>query len=124
MEISWGKDEQCPAVTAPNTVSSLDRISGVVLTRHTHPGRASLLRGSLTFGTAVRLRLPSHTASRRKTSGCHLASLSSRAVAFDSRLPPTGPAGDFHPQSPTHAQRTSAPLRSPQLAWEHVKDLT
>ncbi|MEO2046018.1 MAG: hypothetical protein ABGX16_05535, partial [Pirellulales bacterium] len=30
----------------------------------------------------------------------------SRAVAFTSRLPPIGPAGDFHPQSLHHAQRT------------------
>ena len=84
---------------------------------HAHPGPGSLRRGSLAFGAAVRIQLPSHTPSRERfplsTSQCP-----SHAVAFRSRLPPTGPAKDFHLQSLNHAQRTQSgyallPFRPP-----------
>ena len=39
---------------------------GLRVGRHTCPGQASLHRGSLAFGTTVRLGLPSHTASRQR----------------------------------------------------------
>ena len=69
---------------------------GLRVVRHAHPGRTSLARGSLMFGTAVRLGLPSHTASRRR---CWLASCHLHLVP----LPPTrgclrqAPQGTFTP---------------------------
>ena len=93
----------------PRLLSQLRSEIGRRASGRTYPAWASLLRGSLAFGAAVRLGLPSHTASRQRFGSS--SSPSSRAVASDSRLPPTGPAGDFHPQSLIHAQRTLSRLR-------------
>ena len=103
-EISWGKVKQCPAASALNTPGPRSDIRRRV-DEHACPGPRSLHKGSLAFGAAVRLRLPSHTPSRERLR-LSIVQAPSRAVAFTSRLPPIGPAGDFHPQSLHHAQRT------------------
>ena len=103
-EISWGKVKQCPAAAALHTLRPRSDI-GRRVDEHACPGPKSLLKGSLAFGAAVRLRLPSHTPSRERLR-LSIVQAPSRAVAFTSRLPPIGPAGDFHPQSLHHAQRT------------------
>src|ERR1035438_3699982 len=41
--------------------------------------------------------------------------LTESAVAFGSQLPPTDSAGDFHPQSIIHVQRTRSPYGSLRL---------
>ena len=104
-EISWGKVMQCPAAAAFNTPRPRSDI-GRRVARHANPGPSSLLEDSLAFSAAVRLRLPSHTPSRER-SRLSIVQTPSRAVAFASRLPPIGPAGDFHPQSHLHVHRTS-----------------
>lgn len=104
-EISWGKVKQCPAapaLTTPRPRSDIGRRVGA----YTRPGSGCLHKGSLTFGAAVRLRLPSHTPSRVKLRLFISDQTPYRAVAFGSWLPPTGPTGDLHPQSLYHAQRT------------------
>ena len=103
-EISWGKVKQCPAASALNTPRPRSDI-GRRVDKHACPGPRSLHKGSLSFSAAVRIRLPSHTPSRERLR-LSIVQTPSRAVAFTSRLPPTGPAGDFHPQSLHHAQRT------------------
>lgn len=103
-EISWGKVKQCPAAAALNTPRPRPDI-GCRAARHANPGPRSLRKGSLAFSAAVRLRLPPHTPSRERLR-LSIVQTPSRAVAFTSRLPPIGPAGDFHPQSLHHAQRT------------------
>ena len=104
-EISWDKVKQCPAA-ALNTPGPRSDIRRRV-DEHACPGPRSLHKGSLAFGAAVRLRLPSHTPSRERLR-LSIVQAPSRAVAFTSRFPPIGPAGDFHPQSLHHAQRTRA----------------
>ncbi len=104
VEISWGKIEQCPAasaLTTPRPPTDIGRCVG----RHANPGPRSPFEGSLTFGAAVRLRLPPHTPSRDRLRLSNVQT-PSRAVAFTSWLPPLGSTGDFHPQSLDHAQRT------------------
>lgn len=104
-EISWGKVKQCPAASALNTPRPRPEI-GRRVGQHACPGARSLRKDSLAFGAAVRLRLPSHTPSRERLR-LSIVQAPSRAAAFTSRLPPIGPAGDFHPQSLHHAQRTA-----------------
>jgi len=96
--------KQCPAASALSTPRPRSDIGRCVV-RHAGPGPRSLHKGSLAFGAAVRLRLPSHTPSRERLRLSNVQA-PSRAVAFTSRLPPIGPAGEFHPQSLLHAQRT------------------
>ena len=55
-----------------------------------------------------RASIPHALAGKTPNVKCHS---SSRAVAFDSRLPPIGPAKDSHLQSFNHAQRTRLRLR-------------
>jgi hypothetical protein len=104
-EISWGKIKQCPAAPALTTPRPRSDI-GRRVWRHANPGPKSLLEGSLAFSAAVRLRLPPHTPSRERYA-LSRGQVVSRAVAFTSWLPPTGPKGEFHPQSLDHAQHTS-----------------
>src|SRR5277367_2311070 len=65
MQTSLGNDTGCPAAPAPITAPAS---SGFWASRSKTrwPGRPGLLRGSLTFGAAVRLGLLPHTASRRQ----------------------------------------------------------
>jgi len=81
------------------------RIQGVVLPGTlTQIGTACLgihLRSVLRFASGFHPTRPHGKGLSR-----HHAKLPPRAVAFGSRLPPTGPAGDLHPQSFIHAQRT------------------
>ncbi len=108
-EISWGKVKQCPAASALNTPRPRSDI-GRRVDKHACPGPRSLRKGLLSFSAAVRLRLPFHTPSQERLR-LSIVQTPSRAVAFTSRLPPIGPAGDFHPQSLHHAQRTRWSLR-------------
>ena len=101
--------KQCPAASAPNTPRPRSDI-GRCVDEHACPGPRSLPRGLLAFGAAVRLRLPSHTPSRERRC-LSIGQAPSHAVAFASRLPPIGPAGDLHPQSLHHAQRTRPAVR-------------
>ncbi len=120
-EISWGKIKQCPAapaLTTPRPRSDIGRRAW----RHANPGPKSLLEGSLAFSAAVRLRLPPHTPSRERPS-LIIGQVESRAVAFTSWLPPTGPKGEFHPQSLDHAQHTSA-FSARQAALQATRCLT
>ena len=64
-EISWGKVEKCPAAPALSTRPPRSDI-GRRVAEHTCPGQTSLLEGSLSFGAAVCLQLPSHTPSRER----------------------------------------------------------
>ncbi len=103
-EISWGKVKQCPAASALNTPRPRSDI-GRRVDKHACPGPRSLRKGLLSFSAAVRLWLPFHTPSQERLR-LSIVQTPSRAVAFTSRLPPIGPAGDFHPQYLHHAQRT------------------
>ena len=47
--------------------------------------------------------------------------LAESAVAFGSQLPPTDSAGDFHPQSIIHVQRTPSPYGLLRLAAKEPK---
>ena len=80
-EISWGKVEQCPAAPALSTRLPRSDI-GRRVAQHTCPGQTSLHEGSLAFGAAVRIQLPSHTPSRERrrlsiTANLHLVQLPS-----------------------------------------------
>ena len=80
-EISWGKVEQCPAASALSTRLPRSDI-GRRVAEHTCPGQTSLHEGSLAFGAAVRIQLPSHTPSRERrrlsiTANLHLVQLPS-----------------------------------------------
>ena len=65
MQISLGKNTECPAASVPITApTSVGFWASRSLARS--PGRTGLLRASLSFGAAVRLGLLPHTASRRQ----------------------------------------------------------
>ena len=66
---------------------------------------ACLLGDSLSFGAAVRYKLPSHTTSRQNQTPQPQSLGSVRAIAFRSWLPPIGPIKDSHLQSLRHARR-------------------
>jgi len=93
----------------------LGRIPGVALPgalTQTEPACAGVhLRSVLRFVSGFHPTWPHGKGFR----GLHV-SLPPHAVASDSRLPPTGPAGDLHPQSPIHAQRTQSPYGLPPFA--------
>ena len=71
-EISWGKDEQLPAASVPNTVLPRLDIGRRVAGTLAQTGRP--YGASLAFGAAVRLGLPSHTPSRLQPSASYLPS--------------------------------------------------
>ena len=103
-EVSWGKIEQCPASSAFTTRWPSTDI-GRCVRRWADPGPRSPAESSLTFGAAVRLRLPPHRLSRNRHRLSNVQA-PSRAVAFTSWLPLWGSTGDFYPQSLDDAQRT------------------
>ena len=109
----------CPAAPAPITASASVGF-WASRSKARSPGRNSLLRGSLSFGAAVRLGLLPHTASRLQTS---ILRSRSHAVASDSRLLPTRPAKDFHLQSSAHAGHTFTPSAAsafPEVTGYHA----
>ena len=69
------------------------------------PRSTCLLGDSLSFGAAVRYKLPSHTTSRQNQTPQPQSLGSVRAIAFRSWLPPIGPIKDSHLQSLRHARR-------------------
>lgn len=69
------------------------------------PRSICLLGDSLSFGAAVRYKLPSHTTSRQNQTPQPQSLRSIRAVAFCSWLPPIDPIKDSHLQSLRHARR-------------------
>ena len=81
------------------------------------PRSTCLLGDSLSFGAAVRYKLPSHTTSRQNQTPQPQSLGSVRAIAFRSWLPPIGPIKDSHLQSLRHARRNfgyaSASRRQP-----------
>ena len=95
----------CPATPAPITATTSVGF-WASRSKARSPGRNSLLRGSLSFGAAVRLGLLPHTTSRLQTG---IMRSRSHAVTSDSRLLPTCPAKDFHLQSSAHAGHTFTP---------------
>ena len=72
------------------------------------PRSTCLLGDSLSFGAAVRYKLPSHTTSRQNQTPQPQSLGSVRAIAFRSWLPPIGPIKDSHLQSLRHARRNFA----------------
>ena len=107
-EISWSKNNQCPAAPVPHTVlATVEYWASRFRARLPPPGRPH--GASLAFGAAVRLRLLPHAPSR-----C-------RAVAFGSQLPPTGPVGDLHPQSIIHVQHTRSRFARPPYVQRQAK---
>ena len=72
------------------------------------PRSTCLLGDSLSFGAAVRYKLPSHTTSRQNQTPQPQSLGSVRAIAFRSWLPPIGPIKDSHLQSLRHARRNSS----------------
>src|SRR6058998_3558824 len=70
---------------------------------------------SLSFGAAVRLRLPSHTASRQRNRRPR-GRPSPRAVAYSSWLPPAGPIEDSHLLSVRPCQAHPVALRAPSVS--------
>ena len=88
------------------------------------PRSTCLLGDSLSFGAAVRYKLPSHTTSRQNQTPQPQSLGSVRAIAFRSWLPPIGPIKDSHLQSLRHARRNfgyasasrTQPLYQPQFS--------
>ena len=75
------------------------------------PRSTCLLGDSLSFGAAVRYKLPSHTTSRQNQTPQPQSLGSVRAIAFRSWLPPIGPIKDSHLQSLRHARRNFCSVR-------------
>ena len=118
-EISWGKDEQLPAASVPNTV--LPRLDiGRRVDRHACPDRPALRDF-----TCVRCCGSPRASIPHALAGKAVAvksQLRPRAVASGSWLPPTGSIKDLHLQSFIHAQRTrygcaSAPAAAQPKPW-------
>ena len=86
------------------------------------PRTDGLLGDSLSFGAAVRYKLPSHTTSRQnRPEKTTTVLVSIRATAFRSWLPPIGPIKDFHLQSLRHARRKFA-LANKVCQWHTNSD--
>ena len=96
-QISWGKLSRLPCTVAESTLRALDGygLRGKLAAR---PALAPSIR-FLSIDSHVCSVLPSDPASRRWP--LHIARPS----------PPSGWAGDFHPQAAERAQHTTKPLR-------------
>jgi hypothetical protein len=110
----------------PSPIPHLTRLEiGLRVRRHAHPDRLAL-RG-FTFVRCCGSRQASIPHALAGRSNNTRWQCSSRAAALSSWLPPVGPKRDLHPQSFTHASRTShclsrswACCRVAHTGWGHV----